>query len=82
MLGTRGINVCWYVLAAVLVVALLPLDGSVTLALDESAMDLADMMLQESSSSPPVPTPPAMQQLLDPVFPDLDVTFLPFRPPA
>jgi hypothetical protein len=45
-------------------------------------MDVADMMLQESSPSPPVPTPPAVQQILDSVPPELDVSFLPFRPPA
>ena len=82
MLGARRMKILWYALAAVLVVALLPLDGSVSLALDESAMDVADMMLPESSPSPPVPTPPAVQQILDPVLPELDVSFLPFRPPA
>lgn len=82
MLGARGMKILWYVLAAVLVVALLPLAGSISLALDESTIDLVDMMLQESSFSPPVPTPPAVQQILDPVLSALGVSFLPFRPPA
>jgi hypothetical protein len=82
MLSARGFKIYWLVFAAVLVIVLLPFENCVSFALDGYGIELADMMLQESSPSPPVPTPPAVQQLLDPVFPELDVSFLPFRPPA
>jgi hypothetical protein len=82
MFGSSRMKVCWLILAAVLVVALLPLDGSVTLALDESAMDICDILLQESTVSLLVPSPPRIEHIPDPVLPDRDVSFLPFRPPA
>ena len=78
MLSSRGVKIYWLVLAAVLVIVLLPFE----FAFDEYGIELADMMLQESSPSPPVPTPSAVQQILNPVFQELDVSFLPFRPPA
>jgi len=81
MLCSRGFKISWLVLAAVLVIVLLPFDDCVSFALDEYGIDLADMMLQESNLSAPVHTKQRRLPSSDPIVPDDDVSSLLFHPP-
>ena len=81
MLCWRGFKIHWLVLAAVLVIVLLPFDDCVSFALDEYGIDPADMMLQESSLSAPVHNQQRRLQSSDPIVPEDDVSSLLFHPP-
>jgi len=81
MLCSRGFKIYWLVLAAVLVIVPLPFDDSVSFALDEYGMDLADMILQESNLSAPVHTKQRRLPSSDPIVPEDDFSSLLFHPP-